>query len=220
MGHELFDYAFKTYANRWKFKHPTPEDFFRTMEDASAVDLDWFWRGWFYTTDFNDIGIKDVKQFVVTDELPKGVKVEQPSRRKRFNLTGPMVYATEMETLDKGKIANVKEIKTLKEYLNANFSKKEIEALNNPNYFYQVTFDKPGGLVMPLIVDLVMADGTVEKHHFPAQIWQMNDSQVTRTFATEKQIVKIIVDAELETADIDVTNNTWPKEEVKSKFDK
>ena len=219
MGHELFDYAFKTYANRWKFKHPTPEDFFRTMEDASAVDLDWYWRGWFYSTDYNDIGIKEVKQFTVTDELPKGVKVEQPSRRKRFNLTGPMVYATELQSSDKTKSANVKEIKTLKEYLEKNFTQKEIAALNNPNYFYQVTFDKPGGLVMPLIVDLVLADGTVEKHRFPAQIWQMNDDQVTRTFATEKQIVKIIVDANLETADIDVTNNTWPKEEVKSKFD-
>ena len=107
----------------------------------------------------------------------------------------------------------------MKEYLNSNFTKKEIANLNNPNYFYQVTFDKPGGLVMPLIVDLFLADGTVEKHRFPAQIWQMNDEFVTRTFATEKQIVKIVVDAELETADIDVTNNTWPKEEMKSKFD-
>ncbi|WP_396178808.1 M1 family metallopeptidase [Flavobacterium sp.] len=219
MGPELFDYAFKTYANRWKFKHPTPEDFFRTMEDASAVDLDWFWRGWFYSTDYNDIGIKEVKQFTVTDKLPEGTKVEQPSRRRRFNLTGPMVYATELEGADRTKSANVKEIKPLKEYLEANFTKKEIEALNNPNYFYQVTFDKPGGLVMPLLVDLILADGTVEKHRFPAQVWQMNDAQVTRTFATSKQIIKIIVDADLETADIDVTNNTWPKEQTPSKFD-
>jgi len=219
MGHELFDYAFKTYANRWKFKHPTPEDFFRTMEDASAVDLDWFWRGWFYTTDYTDIGIKDVKQYTVTDELPKDVKVEQPSRRKRFNLTGPMVYLTEVEPSAKAKSVNVKDIKPLKEYLATNFSQKEIAALKNPKYFYQVTFDKPGGLVMPLLVDLLFEDGTVEKHRFPAQIWQMNDDQVTRTFATEKAISKIIVDAELETADIDVTNNTWPTEVIPSKFD-
>lgn len=219
MGPELFDYAFKTYANRWKFKHPTPEDFFRTMEDASAVDLDWFWRGWFYSTDYTDIGIKEVKQFTVTDELPKGLEVEKPSRRRRYNLTGPMVYATEINSSEKAKSVDVKSIKTLKEYLNANFSQEEIAALNSPNYFYQVTFDKPGGLVMPLIVDLILKDGSVEKHRFPAQIWQRNDEQVTRTFATEQPIVKIIVDAELETADIDVTNNTWPKEEVPSKFD-
>ncbi len=219
MGPELFDYAFKTYANRWKFKHPTPEDFFRTMEDASAVDLDWFWRGWFYSTDYNDIGIKEVKQFTVTDKLPEGTKVEQPSRRRRFNLTGPMVYATELQETDNAKFANVKEIKPLKEYLETNFTKEEIAKMNNTNYFYQVTFDKPGGLVMPLIVDLVLADGTVEQHRFPAQIWQMNDAQVTRTFATGQQIVKIIVDAKLETADIDVSNNTWPKEVTPSKFD-
>ena len=89
----------------------------------------------------------------------------------------------------------------------------------NPNYFYQVTFDKPGGLVMPLIVDLIFEDGTSETHRFPAQIWQKNDYQVTRTFATVKPIAKIIVDAKLETADIDTTNNTWPKEAVSSKFD-
>ena len=220
MGPELFDYAFKTYANRWKFKHPTPEDFFRTMEDASAVDLDWFWRGWFYSTDYTDIGIKEVKQYRVSAEKPADVKVDQPSRRNRFNLTGPMVYAVEKTTSDASKNGNVKELKTLKEYLAANFTKKEIEALSNPNYFYQVTFDKPGGLVMPLIVDLVFDDGTTETHRFPAQIWQKNDDQVTRTFATEKAIVKIVVDAKLETADIDTTNNTWPKENVPSKFDK
>ncbi len=219
MGRELFDYAFKTYANRWKFKHPTPEDFFRTMEDASAVDLDWFWRGWFYTTDYTDIGIKEVKQFTVTDEMPKGMKVPQSSRRNRFNLTGPMVYATELESTGGSKTVNVKEIKTLKSYLESNFTKNEIAALKSPNYFYQVTFDKPGGLVMPLIVDLVLEDGSVEKHRFPAEIWRMNDNQVTRTFATEKRISKIIVDAELETADIDVSNNTWPKENIPSKFD-
>jgi aminopeptidase N len=219
MGHELFDYAFKTYANRWKFKHPTPEDFFRTMEDASAVDLDWYWRGWFYTTDYTDIGIQEVKQFTVTDKLPKGVTVEQPSRRRRFNLTGPMVYLTEVASDVKSTSVNVKDIKPLKEYLASNFSQKEIASFKNPKYFYQVTFDKPGGLVMPLIVDLILEDGTVEKHRFPAQIWQMNDNQVTRTFATEKPISKIIVDAELETADIDVSNNTWPKQVIPSKFD-
>ena len=68
MGKELFDYAFKTYSQRWMFKHPTPEDFFRSMEDASAVDLDWFWRGWFYTTDYVDIGLKEVNQYFISPE--------------------------------------------------------------------------------------------------------------------------------------------------------
>jgi hypothetical protein len=64
MGRELFDYAFKEYARRWAFKHPTPADLFRTMEDASAVDLDWYWRGWFYGIDPVDIAIDTVKHAV------------------------------------------------------------------------------------------------------------------------------------------------------------
>lgn len=223
MGRELFDFAFKTYANRWKFKHPTPEDFFRTMEDASAVDLDWFWRGWFYTTDFNDIGVKEVKRFVVTDQAPKGIKVEQPSRRKRFNLTGAMVYMIEANNEDfksgKTKALNTKDIKTLDEYLQANFSSEERAVLKTPKYFYQVSFNKPGGLVMPLIVELTFEDGTTALYRFPAEVWKMNDDEVSKTFATQKVISKIVVDPGLETADIDTSNNTWPKEEIKSKFD-
>jgi hypothetical protein len=73
MGQELFDRSFKEYAQRWAFKHPKPADFFRTLEDASAVDLDWFWRGWFYTTDTNDQSIDQVKWYrVKTDEKECG----------------------------------------------------------------------------------------------------------------------------------------------------
>jgi aminopeptidase N len=218
MGRELFDFAFKTYANRWKFKHPTPEDFFRTMEDASGVDLDWFWRGWFYTTDFNDIGIKDVKQFVVSTEQPEGVKNPVSSRRNRMNAKGPVVYMV----ADAGQNArpfNAKDIKPLDEYLQANYSAEERAKLKNPKYFYQVTFDKPGGLVMPILVEITFDDGTTESYHFPAQIWRMNDAEVTRLFATQKPVTKIVVDPKLETADVDTANNTWPKGVVKSKFD-
>ncbi len=223
MGHELFDYAFKTYANRWKFKHPTPEDFFRTMEDASGVDLDWFVRGWFYTTDFNDIGIKEVKQFFVSNEAPAGLKAPEVTRRNRLRATGPMVYmiadGSEDYKPELNKKLEIKEVKTLDEYVQANFNEAEKAQLQTPKYFYQVTFNKPGGLVMPILVELTFEDGTTENHKFPAQIWTMNDNEVSRTFATQKMIKKITVDPKLETADIDTTNNTWPKEEVKSKFD-
>jgi len=219
MGKELFDFAFKTYANRWKFKHPTPEDFFRTMEDASAVDLDWFWRGWFYTTWVNDIGIKEVKSFVVTDKAPAGIKVEQPSRRNRFNLEGQMVYMIEDSNKGKTTALKIDEVKPLNEYLKSNFSEEERNKLKAPKYFYQVTFDKAGELVMPILIELTFEDGTSENHSFPAQIWRLNDKEVSRVFATEKRISKITIDPKLLTADIDVTNNTWPKEEVKSKFD-
>ena len=223
MGRELFDYAFKTYANRWKFKHPTPEDFFRTMEDASAVDLDWFWRGWFYSTDYTDIGIKEVKRYFVSNEIPKGYSLPTPSRRGRMNSTGPQVYMIAEGSNDfkpeMNKNLDIKEVKNLEDYIDSNFSASEKSTLKTPKYFYQVTFNKPGGLVMPIIVELTFDDDSKEIQVFPAQIWRMNDNEVSRTFATQKSIKKIVVDPKLETADINISNNTWPKEETKSKFD-
>lgn len=223
MGRELFDYAFKTYANRWKFKHPTPEDFFRTMEDASAFDLDWFWRGWFYTTDYNDIGIKEVNKYFVSNEPSKEVKDFLKTRRRRNRIEGPMVYmiadGSESYKPEMNKPFEIKDCKTLQEYVEKTFTKEEQAKLKAPKYFYQVTFEKPGGLVMPIIVELTFEDGTTETHHFPAQIWRINDKEANRTFATDKAIVKIKVDPKEETADIDTTNNSWPKEVVKSKFD-
>jgi hypothetical protein len=223
MGRELFDYAFKTYANRWKFKHPTPEDFFRTMEDASAFDLDWYWRGWFYTTDNNDIGIKEVKKYFVSNEPSKEVKDFMAKRRRRNANPGPMVYmiadGSEDFKPEMNKSFDVKEIKSLDDYVQSHFTKEEQANLKAPKYFYQVTFDKPGALVMPIIVEMTFEDGTTENHTFPAQIWRMNDKEVSRTFATQKPVSKIVVDPKQETADVDQTNNTWPKTEVKTKFD-
>ncbi len=223
MGPELFDYAFKTYANRWKFKHPTPEDFFRTMEDASAVDLDWFWRGWFYTTDYTDIGIKEVKKYFVSNNPSKEVSDFMKTRRRRDSRIGPMVYMIAEGSADYkpelNKPFKITDFQDLNEYVNKNFTAEERAKLNEPKYFYQVTFDKPGGLVMPIIVEITFEDGTKENHYFPAQIWRMNDKEVNRTFATQKAIAKIVVDPKEETADIDTSNNTWPKTAQKSKFD-
>jgi len=223
MGHELFDYAFKTYANRWKFKHPTPEDFFRTMEDASAVDLDWFWRGWFYTTDYNDIGIKEVKKYFVSNEPSTEAKNSPKPRRRRDTTIGPMVYMVAEGTEDfkpeLNKPFKSSNYQALDEYINQHFTAEEKAKLNEPNYFYQVTFDKPGGLVMPIIIAITFEDGTTENHYFPAQIWRMNDQEVSRTFATKKVIKRIVLDPKEETADIDTANNSWPKTVEKSKFD-
>jgi hypothetical protein len=113
----------------------------------------------------------------------------------------------------------IKDSKALDEYINQTFSKEEQAKLKSPKYFYQVTFEKPGELVMPILVELTFEDGTTENHHFPAQIWRMNDKTANRTFATSKAVTKIVVDPKQETADVDVSNNTWPKQEVKSKFD-
>lgn len=223
MGHELFDHAFKTYANRWKFKHPTPEDFFRTMEDASAVDLDWFWKGWFYATDVVDLGIKNVKQFYVTEDATKENAASVNRRGRRMPNSGPMIYLVNSESSElkpESKTAlETEKVMALNDYLNKNYSAEEKAALKNPKYFYEVEFDKPGSLMMPIIAELQFEDGTSETHKFPVQIWRRNNITAKRVFATEKKVVKIQLDPKLETADIDVTNNTWPKEAVVDKFE-
>ena len=222
MGRELFDYAFKVYANRWKFKHPTPEDFFRTMEDASAVDLDWFFRGWFYSTDFVDIGINEVKQYYVS-ETPSAELKNAKVRKGRFGLdAGPFVYLIEEnnEALksNQKKALKVEDVKLLSDYVST-LTAEEKGTLKSPKYFYEVEFNKPGGLIMPILVEITYEDGTVDNYKYPAQIWRKNNDTAKKVYATEKAIKKIQIDPKLETADIDVTNNTWPKEEIKSKFD-
>ena len=221
MGPELFDYAFRTYSKRWMFKHPSPADFFRTMEDASAMDLDWFWRGWFYTTDYNDIALKEVKKFILTDQPTEEAK----KMAKRYNMDladfdGKLVYFKKEE---KGSVASnaliASEIPVIKNHL-ALMTEDEKKTLKDiPNYFYEVTFEKPGGLVMPIIVELEYEDGTKDRHKFPAQIWRYNDKMVSKVFKTVKEIKKITIDPDLETADIDTSNNSWPKKD-NSKFDK
>ena len=224
MGRELFDHAFKTYANRWKFKHPTPEDFFRTMEDASAVDLDWFWRGWFYTTDYVDMGIKEVKKYYVTDKPTKKMKEYMASRNLTEADLAPQVYMVEegSEDFDPSlKSKSPSEVsKNLKQYMMDNLTAAERATIKEPKYFYEVTFDKLGGMPMPLIVEYTYADGTVENITYPAEIWRKSDTDFKRVIASQKELVGIAIDPKAETADIDVTNNSWPKKDDKSDFDK
>ena len=172
MGKELFDHAFRTYSQRWMFKHPSPADFFRTMEDASGIDLDWFWRGWFYTTDVTDIGIEGVRKFYATENISEETVDFVEDKSEGLNITKP--------TSAKSK------------------------------YFYEITFNKPGGLVMPIIVEYTYDDGSTEKKTYPAQIWRYNDKKVTKAVHSDKQITKIVIDPDLETADVDLSNNSFP----------
>lgn len=224
MGPELFDHAFKTYSQRWMFKHPTPEDFFRTMEDASGVDLDWFWRGWFYTTDYVDIGVKDVKKYYVTSEPTAEIKEIMKQRGLKLEDLPPLVFMAEEGSEDfKESLKNGSALDnspTLKEYVMDNFSPEERKNMKQPKYFYEVTFDKPGGLVMPLIVEYEYTDGSKETIKYPAQVWRKNDAEVKKVIASEKEIKKITVDPNLETADIDTSNNSWPQRKKLSKFNK
>ena len=222
MGKELFDYSFKEYARRWMFKHPTPEDFFRTMEDASAMDLDWFWRGWFYSTDWVDIGLKDVKRMHVSAKPNEDAKKIAKGRNQDVSELsyvymveeGSDEYTADMKNEDA-----LENSTPLKAYIMDNFTEEERKNIEVPKYFYNVTFEKPGGLVMPIIVEYAYADGTKERITYPAQIWRHNDNEVSKAIATDKEIVSITIDPDLETADIDTSNNAWPKVFEQSKFE-
>ncbi|MCL6294220.1 M1 family metallopeptidase [Jejuia spongiicola] len=223
MGKELFDYSFREYAQRWMFKHPTPEDFFRTMEDASAFDLDWFWRGWFYTTDWVDIGVKEVKKYYVSTGPNQYIKDYLKKHNRKVSDLRPLVYLVEEgseEFKEEMKNGTPDENSTpLKEYIMDNFTPEEQKNIKAPKYFYNITFEKPGGLVMPIIVEYKYADGTSKKETYPAQIWRFNDNEVSKAIASDKEIVSISVDPNKETADIDTSNNSWPKEIKQSEFD-
>ena len=223
MDKDLFDYAFKTYSKRWMFKHPTPEDFFRTMEDASAVDLDWFWRGWFYTTDYVDISIKEFNQYYVSpnpsEELTNYLQNDIGIPRNRWR---PLVFFDKFENDDDNKKENeaIENSKLLNNYLKENYTEEEIQNLEIPKYFYEIVFEKPGGLVMPIIIDIKYEDGDVQRKTYPAQVWRKNDNEVRKLITSDKKISEIVLDPEKETADIDTRNNSWPRKKEGTDFDK
>ena len=223
LGRDLFDYAFRTYSQRWMFKHPTPEDFFRTMEDASAVDLDWFWRSWFYSTDYTDIGIEEVKTFYVSSKMTAQFREMIDARGMKESDLPPLVYLVEEGSEDfeeSMRNTSLNNVTTLQKYLMDNMTPSERANLKQPKYFYEVTFNKPGGIPMPIIVEYTYEDGSTKKETYPAQIWRKNDEKVGKLIASEKKITKIMVDPNEETADIDTSNNSWPASQKESEFDK
>ncbi|WP_373073988.1 M1 family metallopeptidase [Zeaxanthinibacter enoshimensis] len=219
MGPELFDHAFKTYAQRWMFKHPSPEDFFRTMEDASAVDLDWFWRSWFYTTDYVDIGVKDVKKYYVSDKPTPQMEEYIAANNMSPSDLPPLVYLSEESEDGEGKTPS-ESSQTLNAFMMDNLTSEQRAGVKEPKYFYEVTFEKPGGIPMPLIVEYTYADGSKENVTFPPEIWRKSDKEVSRVMATQKELVGVVVDPKAETADIDTSNNSWPKKAEESDFNK
>jgi hypothetical protein len=233
MGRELFDYAFKEYCRRWAFRHPTPEDFFRTMEDASAVDLDWFWRGWFYGTDHCDMNLKDVKIFRLNTHNPE---IEKALDRQKKEGAAPDIslqrdaaekMKVEVDTdpdmrdfytsYDPYKVIALDRVE-YDEYVKK-LTDKEKELLSKNMLYYQVTVENKGGLIMPLIFDLEFMDGTTRRINIPAEIWKKSEKEVTKVFACEREVKAILLDPQLETADIDISNNSWPQRITPTRFE-
>lgn len=232
MGRKLFDYAFKTYSKRWAFRHPTPADFFRTMEDASAVDLDWFWRGWFFGIDPVDISLDSVKWYKI--DAPAN---EIAFKRQNFKHLGQLRNAQ-----DKSITFAVDADTSLRDFYYHNRSGDDDEAMfrrmmmpqapsagpdkamdslkaiwANKN-FYELSFRNAGGLVMPIIVEFTFKDGSKEVDRIPAQIWRKNELKVKKVFMKDKEVQSIKLDPEKETADINEENGLWPVKELPNKF--
>ncbi len=226
MGRELFDYAFKTYCERWKFKHPSPADFFRTMEDASAVDLDWFWRGWFYGTDNVDISIDDVKWFQLNTQNPEVEKAFLKEQKENRDIhIGENRNKTDIKQTINEADSNIDDFyakrnlykvdaldkKEYEEFVSKT-DPKDLEMLNSNKQFYEIKFSNIGGLVMPLILEFTFEDGSKDVRRIPAEIWRMYEDEVSKVFIFDKIVKSVRLDPFLETADTDLDNNSWPKE--------
>ena len=232
LGRELFDFAFREYARRWKFKRPTPSDFFRTMEDASGVDLDWFWRGWFYSTDHVDIAIDDVKLYQIDagdpdeaaerkrkqrdEKEPTLSKQRNESLRKRIDWQPGLkdfYNSSEYDELAVEESAR----KAFQKFLD-DLDDKQRAMLRRTTNFYVVRFKNVGGLVMPIIVRVHYDDSTSELVRIPAEIWRSNGQQVDKLFVSDREIVRLELDPMRETADTEASNNHWPEKLVPSRF--
>jgi hypothetical protein len=218
MGKELFDAAFKEYAQRWAFKHPKPADFFRTLEDASAVDLDWFWKGWFYTTDVTDQTIDQVKWYRLRTEKSK---TEKDVKAKKGDLASGTTAEKKYDNFNNGPeeftLTNT-DPQFYGEFLSKVDDKGIMAKLENKN-IYEVTISNKGGLVMPVIIEWTFKDGTKELQKIPAEIWRVNESKASKVFVKDKEVTNIMVDPNLETADVNIEDNIFPKVQRDSKFD-
>jgi hypothetical protein len=231
MGRELFDFAFREYARRWKFKRPTPADFFRTMEDASGVDLDWFWRGWFYSTEHVDLAIDGIRHYKIDSRDPD----ERAARaRKDRELREPTLSDERNKPLPKlvDQLPGLKDFynsyddlevtdddrKSFQRFVDA-LSDERKALLKRQTNFYVLDFSNKGGLVMPIIVRLYFTDGSNELIQIPVEIWRRNSAKVSKLVITEKELQRVELDPRRQTADIEYSNNHWPPKIEPTRFE-
>jgi len=227
MGRELFDFAFKEYCRRWAFKHPTPADFFRTMEDASGVDLDWFWRGWFYSIDAVDISLDSLNWYKVDLENDPEPREVQGS----YTVKAPEQDITRIRNREEGIQFAVDQDSSLQDFYYKNpqwesedsvvtysrtlygetFTKMEKEERYGEENYYELFFSNKGGLVMPVIIEWTFEDGSQQIERIPVEIWRKNENAFSKVFVKDKKVTGIVIDPYQETADIDTLNNNWPE---------
>jgi len=230
LGRELFDFAFREYARRWRFKRPMPADFFRTLEDASGVDLDWFWRGWFYTNDHVDIALDALQLYELDSRDPEVEK----GKLKAVEEAQPTTVTKER---NEGLPRRADQVPELKDFYNsydpyavtdkdrADFAKllgeledSEKSLLKTDAKFYVLELSNRGGLVMPVLLDIDYTDGSHEELHLPAEVWRYHTEKTRKLLIRQKEIRAIEVDRRGQTADTDTSNNTWPPKAVPTRF--
>jgi hypothetical protein len=231
LGRELFDYAFREYARRWKFKRPTPADFFRTMEDASGTDLDWFWRGWFYTTDAVDVSIDGITEYGLSTKNPETEKAWKKARHDE----DPVSITDER---NKGMPRRVDAHPELKDFYNEHddftvtnkdrnkyaeqqeeLEQWEKDLLAQGKHLYLVDFSNLGGLVSPLILEIELKSGKKYIERIPAEVWRYSPKKITKLIVTDEPMVSLVQDPKWETADIDQSNNAWPRKVTPSRVE-
>ena len=239
LGRELFDFAFKEYATRWKYKRPTPSDFFRTMEEASGVDLDWFWRGWFYSTDHVDISLDKVSKLRLDTKNPdidfdrqRQEELDKPLSKtdERNKAEGKELWVDRFSDItdfydenDRFTVTN-KERNKYQKFLKKlkPWERKTLDrAIKEDKNYYVLDFSNKGGLVMPIILELTFTDGSKDTQYIPAEIWRRTPKAVSKLIITdkEKELVSVTVDPRWETADVDVHNNHYPRQIIPSRIE-
>ena len=237
LGRELFDFAFKEYAQRWMYKRPTPSDFFRTMEEASGVDLDWFWRGWFYTTDHVDISVDRVYQLRLDTQDPdidfareRQEELDKPKSLtdERNKSEGKELWVDRFSDIndfydenDRFTVTN-KERNSYKKFLKdlKPWERKALErAVAEDKNYYVMDFSNHGGLVMPIILEMTFTDGSTDMMRIPAEIWRRTPKAVSKLIITDKELASVTVDPRWETADVDTQNNHYPRQIIKSRIE-
>jgi hypothetical protein len=232
LGRELFDFAFKEYARRWKFKRPTPADFFRTMEDASGTDLDWFWRGWFYTTDAVDVSVDGISEYTIGTKDPEIEKAWKKAQHdaEPISITDQRNKGTLPRRLDAHP--------ELKDFYNEhddftvtnrdrNKYNEAVEGLEDwekallkeGKHLYLVDFSNLGGLVTPLVLEIQLASGKKYVERVPAEVWRYSPKKITKLIITDEPMVGLTQDPFLETADTDTSNNAWPRKATPSRLE-
>ncbi len=234
MGRELFDFAFKEYCTHWAFKSPSPADFFRSMENASGMDLDWFWRGWFYSIDATDISLDSIQWFKVDLENDP----EKSMDTFTLTINKPFDDISKVRNRDSGMKFTVDEDEDLQDFYtqyepwttsdsivhfvtkmhDETYTKEEKERLFGKDNYYQLHFSNKGGLVMPVIIEWTFDDGSKEVETIPVQIWRKNEHNFSKVFVKDKEVTAIRIDPYNETADIDQSNNNWPVKQLPNRF--